>query len=105
MLEFYKKFPGMKNHEFIVTGESYGGKYIPNIALSILNHNKISSEENKIPLSSVLIGDGLVDLVLQRTNVKVLPIAAGYLSEDILHQYETIDVKCMGAIDIDPDCS
>ena len=103
MLEFYKKFPSLKSHDFIVTGESYGGKYIPNIARSILDHNKLSPD--KIPLSTVLIGDGLVDLVLQRTNVKALPIAAGYLTPDILHQYETIDQKCYGAIDVDPDCS
>lgn len=88
-----------------MTGESYGGKYIPNIAWSILDHNKKAEEKDKIPLSTVLIGDGLVDLVLQWTNVKALPIAAGYLTPDIIHQYETIDVKCLGAIDKDPDCS
>jgi len=46
----------------MVTGESYGGKYIPNIAKTMLEHNKKSEE--KIPLHSVMIGDGLVDLVL-----------------------------------------
>ena len=60
--EFYKKYPEMKSNELMVTGESYGGKYIPHIAKSILDYNK--QTEDKIPLSSVLIGDGLVDLVL-----------------------------------------
>ena len=54
-------------------------------------------------MKSVLIGDGLVDLVLQRTNVKALPVAAGYLTKDILPQYEALDVKCFGAETIDPD--
>ena len=86
----------------MVTGESYGGKYIPNIAKTMLEHNKKSEE--KIPLHSVMIGDGLVDLVLQRTQVKALPIAAGYLTEDVLHQFETVDSKCFDAIDKNPDC-
>jgi len=50
-----------------------------------------------IPLKSVLIGDGLVDLILQRTNVKAFPIATGYLTQDVLSIYETIDEKCHGA--------
>ena len=27
------------------------------------------------------------------------------MTPDVIHQYETIDVKCLGAIDKDPDCS
>ena len=33
-----------------------------------------------------------------------MPIATGYLTPDILPQYETIDVKCFNAIDVNPEC-
>jgi len=51
-----------------------------------------------------LIGDPLVDIVTQRTNVKQLPIATGYLTPDILPLYETLDVKCFSSIDVNPEC-
>lgn len=37
---FYEKFPKMQTHDFMITGESYSGKYIPNIAKTILDFNK-----------------------------------------------------------------
>lgn len=33
-----------------------------------------------------------------------MPIATGYLTPDILPQYETIDVKCFSSIDVNPEC-
>jgi carboxypeptidase C (cathepsin A) len=64
---FYVQHPEMHANEFQVTGQSYTGKYIPNIALAILESN--DRGESDIPLASVLIGDGLIDLVLQRTTI------------------------------------
>lgn len=88
--QFYLKYPDYATNDFLISGESYGGKYEPNIAKAILDSNK-ATPESIIPLKSVLIGDGLVDLILQRTNVKALPKAAGYLTDDILPQYEILD--------------
>ena len=82
--QFYLKFDGMKDHDLLVTGESYSGKYVPNIAKTILDSNKLKPENEKIPLKSIMIGDGLMDIVMQRVNVKSLPIATGYLTPDIL---------------------
>ena len=64
LLEFYTngcyKDPVFHSSDLYVTGESYGGKYIPNIAMEILKQNK-KNENLKIPLRGISIGDPLVD--------------------------------------------
>ena len=79
----------MSANDLLITGESYAGKYIPHIVGALLDYNK--EAEVKIPLAGALIGDGLFDLELQRTNVKVFPIATGYIADHGLAQYEAVD--------------
>jgi serine carboxypeptidase-like clade 2 len=40
LLKFYEKYPEFKTKDFLITGESYAGKYIPLFATHILNYNK-----------------------------------------------------------------
>jgi cathepsin A (carboxypeptidase C) len=54
---FFHKFPKYKNLDFHVTGESYGGHYIPAIGKVINDKNK-KSRHNKINLKSIAIGNG-----------------------------------------------
>jgi len=39
VLEFLKRFPERRSNEFYVASESYGGHYVPQLALEILKHN------------------------------------------------------------------
>lgn len=59
---FYIKHPEMVGRDFHITGESYGGKYQPNIADAILEHNKnATNDDEKIPLKTLIVGNGFVD--------------------------------------------
>eukprot|EP00828_Plagiopyla_frontata_P041738 TRINITY_DN6049_c0_g1_i1.p1 TRINITY_DN6049_c0_g1~~TRINITY_DN6049_c0_g1_i1.p1 ORF type:complete len:544 (-),score=84.35 TRINITY_DN6049_c0_g1_i1:97-1728(-) len=49
-----------KNSPVYITGESFGGKYIPSIASYILSQNK-GSITNKISLQGIAIGDGFTE--------------------------------------------
>lgn len=54
--QLYKLFDFTSSSGFWVTGESYGGKYVPALAFHIMSH-----EIYKIPLKGVAIGNGLSD--------------------------------------------
>lgn len=67
---FFQQFPQFKNNKFHIAGESYAGHYIPVFASEILNNADRSFE-----LSSVLIGNGITDNLVQNDYYR--PMACG----------------------------
>lgn len=57
---FFTKFDSLQPNAFHIAGESYAGHYIPNIASVIMN-----KEDKNFGLSSVMIGNGITDALLQ----------------------------------------
>eukprot|EP00494_Astrolonche_serrata_P014072 UN14201 len=60
MTNFYWLFPELLPNEFYITGESYGGHYVPAFGHYIHEQNK-NSPVYKINLAGVAIGDGWID--------------------------------------------
>ena len=61
MINFFEKFPTMKNKDFYIAGESYGGIYVPTLAYQIVQYNKNLPESQKINLKGILVGNGVAD--------------------------------------------
>lgn len=59
--QFFTLFPNLQKNDFYVTGESYGGKYVP--ALSHTIHAKNPGAQLKINFKGMAIGNGLCDPV------------------------------------------
>lgn len=60
---FYAVFPHLQTVPFHISGESYGGHYVPTVAAEILRYNDLRTgigPDFKIPLTSIMIGDGYV---------------------------------------------
>eukprot|EP00602_Paraphysomonas_sp_CaronLab_P003485 CAMPEP_0185024182 /NCGR_PEP_ID=MMETSP1103-20130426/7145_1 /TAXON_ID=36769 /ORGANISM="Paraphysomonas bandaiensis, Strain Caron Lab Isolate" /LENGTH=392 /DNA_ID=CAMNT_0027557079 /DNA_START=270 /DNA_END=1448 /DNA_ORIENTATION=+ len=59
-------FPEFQGRELIISGESYGGHYVPAWAGAILDYNEEqTSESDKINFSGVVIGNGCVNNTVQ----------------------------------------
>ncbi|CAH8516892.1 unnamed protein product [Dicrocoelium dendriticum] len=54
LLNFLEKFPAYKKRDFYITGESYGGVYIPSLATRILK-----SKPKDLILKGIAVGNGL----------------------------------------------
>ena len=63
LTQFLTAFEMFQDNEFFVTGESYGGKYVPAITYKI--HEENPTAELKINLKGMSIGDGFVDPINQ----------------------------------------
>ncbi|XP_028757600.1 serine carboxypeptidase-like 42 [Neltuma alba] len=61
MLKWYEKFPTFRTRALFLTGESYAGHYIPQLANALLNHNEASSDF-KFNIKGVAIGNPLLKL-------------------------------------------
>ncbi|CAG9316598.1 unnamed protein product [Blepharisma stoltei] len=60
LLQFFRKFPEYRYHDFFISGESYAGIYVPTLAYNILMYNSYSPH-NSINLKGIAVGNGCTD--------------------------------------------
>ncbi|KAI5968358.1 hypothetical protein KGF57_000217 [Candida theae] len=70
---FRQKYPQYADLDFHIAGESYAGHYIPKFAASVV--------EAKLPLKSVLIGNGITDVLNQYREVANMGCGAGGIGQ------------------------
>jgi cathepsin A (carboxypeptidase C) len=60
---FFQTFKEFKGREYFMSGESYGGRYLPVFASAILDGNKdlVAKGLDPVNLKGVLIGNGITD--------------------------------------------
>ncbi|KAM7516706.1 hypothetical protein LguiA_006289 [Lonicera macranthoides] len=59
LIRWMERFPRYKNREVYITGESYAGHYVPQLAREILNYNVNS--KHKINLKGFMVGNAVTD--------------------------------------------
>lgn len=67
LLGWYELFPEYKGRDVVISGESYGGHYVPAWADAILTYNEGATSALQIPLKGVVIGNGCVNDTVQNT--------------------------------------
>ncbi|XP_073010081.1 serine carboxypeptidase 24-like [Typha latifolia] len=60
LIGWFSRFPQYKNRDFYISGESYAGHYVPQLAKKIVDYNKASSEDF-INLKGFLVGNAVTD--------------------------------------------
>ncbi|XP_023730140.1 putative serine carboxypeptidase-like 23 [Lactuca sativa] len=61
LVNWFKRFPHYKNHDFYIIGESYAGFYIPELADIITKKNVKSHSTSNINLKGIMIGNGIMN--------------------------------------------
>ncbi|XP_057779475.1 serine carboxypeptidase 1-like [Salvia miltiorrhiza] len=60
LVNWLERFPEYKSRDFYITGESYAGHFVPQLASLIMQNNKITNQ-TVIKLKGIAIGNALVD--------------------------------------------
>ncbi|EXB95303.1 Serine carboxypeptidase-like 40 [Morus notabilis] len=60
LVNWLKRFPEYKGRDFYISGESYAGHYVPQLAHTILHHNK-RANKTIINLKGILIGNAVIN--------------------------------------------
>lgn len=97
VLEFFKGFSEYSKNSFWVAGESYAGKYIPDLMVLLDKHN-LRSPPNPVALRGMLIGNGIMDFTdgsLEQSQIDYM-IKHDFVDPDLLPYWKT---SCK----IDPD--
>jgi len=61
LVNWLERFPEYKNRPFYISGESYAGHYVPQLAHTILHHNKMQATKTIINLKGIIIGNAAID--------------------------------------------
>ncbi|XP_058126438.1 venom serine carboxypeptidase [Anopheles ziemanni] len=99
--QFFTLFPDLRSNPFFVTGESYGGKYVPAVAHTIHRNN----DNAKVPINmqGIAIGNGLCDPFHQLVYGDYL-YQLGLIDSNVrdqFHQYEAKGRDCISKQDFD----
>ncbi|KAF8022939.1 hypothetical protein BT93_F0452 [Corymbia citriodora subsp. variegata] len=60
LVNWLDRFPQYKTRDFYITGESYAGHYVPQLAYTIVSRN-MSPSQTRINLKGIAIGNALID--------------------------------------------
>ncbi|XP_057961389.1 serine carboxypeptidase-like 34 [Malania oleifera] len=61
LVNWFRRFPQYKSHDFYISGESYAGHYVPQLSEVIFDNNKKVSRKDKINLKGFMVGNALLD--------------------------------------------
>jgi len=91
---FFKQFPEYTGRDFHIAGESYAGHYIPVFGAEIARH-----EDRSFNLTSLLIGNGLIDPLRQYDFYEPMACGGG--------EYAAVldEEECQGMLDAQPRCN
>lgn len=61
-MNWYADFPEFASNPLYISGESYGGIYVPYLAHQIVAYNEgLSADEEAIPIKGFAVGNGVTN--------------------------------------------
>ncbi|XP_074273717.1 serine carboxypeptidase-like 34 [Silene latifolia] len=91
LVNWFKRFPQFKSHEFYISGESYAGHYVPQLSEVIFDSNKQVSKSKFINLKGFMIGNALLDDDTDQTGMIDYAWDHAVISDKV---YKDVKSKC-----------
>lgn len=78
LIQFYARFPQYNNRRFFITGESYGGVYVPTLTDRLIKTIKERNLQSTINLQGIAIGNGELSELKQISSAVTLNYFKGF---------------------------
>ncbi|XVF01776.1 hypothetical protein REPUB_Repub04eG0118400 [Reevesia pubescens] len=91
LVNWFKRFPQFKSHDFYISGESYAGHYVPQLAEAIFDSNQHVPKSDYINLKGFIIGNSLLDDETDQTGMVDYAWDHAVISDQV---YKDIKIKC-----------
>ncbi|WOL07371.1 serine carboxypeptidase-like 35 [Canna indica] len=91
LLNWFKRFPDFKNHEFYIAGESYAGHYVPQLAELIYEGNKKAGNDSYIKLRGFMIGNAVLNDATDQLGMVEYAWSHAIISDKL---YSTLRKEC-----------
>ncbi|KAL5650966.1 hypothetical protein ACJX0J_036424, partial [Zea mays] len=90
LLKWLERFPQYKEREFYLTGESYAGHYVPQLAQAIKRHHEATGDKS-INLKGYMVGNALTDDFHDHYGIFQFMWTTGLISDQT---YKLLNVFC-----------
>ena len=92
-VHLFNMYPEFKGRSLYLTGESYGGKYLPAYAVAMYEYNAVVAN-NFFNLKATLCGDPYTAPMTQRTHMHVVPYALNIIDQSNMPQIAALERRC-----------
>jgi serine carboxypeptidase-like clade 2 len=90
LVKWFSRFPEYKFRDFYIAGESYAGNYIPELAATILHHQRLS-QASFINFKGIMVGNGIMNSDTDTIGQFTYPWTHALISDQI---YEGLMGNC-----------
>ncbi|KAL7181656.1 hypothetical protein ACSBR1_040532 [Camellia fascicularis] len=88
IINWFKEFPSYRDSDLYLTGESYAGHYIPQLAALLLDYNK-QPNIKPVKLKAIALGNPLLDIEISVNDAEYL-WSHGVISDEMLMLKNTV---------------
>ncbi|KAF5728134.1 serine carboxypeptidase-like 34 [Tripterygium wilfordii] len=105
LINWFRRFPQFKSHDFYIAGESYGGHYVPQLAEAIYENNKKVNKHKHINLKGFMIGNAAVDDETDQKGMVDYAWDHAVISDSLYHEiqsncnFSNVSDTCNAALD------
>lgn len=89
LINWFKECPQYRDSDLYLSGESYAGHFVPQLAALIVNYNKRFSGSRPIRLKAIALGNPLLDLEISVNNAEYL-WSHGVIYDEMLMLRKTV---------------
>ncbi|KAF2354231.1 Peptidase S10 serine carboxypeptidase [Trinorchestia longiramus] len=96
--QFFQRFPSYRSSPFFVTGESYGGIYVPTLSVLIVRNN----DTYPINFQGFAVGNGLSSYDMNDNSLVFFANYHGLVSQDL---WDSVVADCCGGVASQSTCN